>query len=51
MTTRRDKKTDYYCSLVHSLPFSMVTLDREGRIVESNRNWREFGEANDIDPG
>lgn len=50
MTTRRDHRTAYYRSLVHSLPFSMATIDRTGRIVETNRNWREFGEENDLDP-
>ncbi|MDJ1431063.1 ATP-binding protein [Halostagnicola sp. A-GB9-2] len=36
-------------SAVDTLPMNFAILDEEGTILHTNRTWREFGEANDIE--
>lgn len=50
MVPLQEIENDYYRSLIHSLPFSMVVIDRNGTIIETNSNWDNFGEENGLDP-
>jgi PAS domain S-box-containing protein len=35
-------------SAIHTLPIHVAVIDAEGGIVATNRAWREFGDANDL---